>query len=132
MAAKDDIMRQFATECLTSGLLLEKDRLSTLFPPVEEASELTVLCRPGQYCASEIARAVEDCDAHLLNLNVTSVRTGDGDNIVSLRISHANGTSVARSLQRYGYDVIDISSQNEANADVMRERVKELMHYLEV
>ncbi len=132
LTAKDDIMMQFAPGSMTIGQLPDSEMLSILYPPVGEACELTLLCRPGQFCASEIARAVEDCDAHLLNLNVTSLRSDDGDNVVALRVSHANGLSVARSLERYGYEVTAVNDSNGANAEVMRERIDELLHYLEV
>lgn len=132
LAAKDDIMIQFAPDDFTCGHPAADSDLSRFFPPVDEACELAVLCRPGQFCASEIARAVEDCDAHLLNLNVMADRTADGDNVVALRVSRANGAPVARSLERYGYEVAGMRNGNTADADVVRERVNELIHYLEV
>ena len=46
--------------------------VARLFPQVDESTELTITCRPSQYSASAIAHAVEDADAHLLNLNVTA------------------------------------------------------------
>ena len=88
-----------------------------------------------QTCAlpisSRIARAVEDCDAHLLNLNITS----DGENfdnriIAELRVSHRNPESVGRSLERYGYEVVDAEGAPLADDSLMRSRYDELMHYL--
>ncbi|MDE5968732.1 MAG: hypothetical protein K2G64_06475, partial [Muribaculaceae bacterium] len=49
--------------------------LERLLPPVSEGSELVVAITPADYLASTIARAVEDTDAHLLNLNVMDNRT---------------------------------------------------------
>ncbi len=132
MTAKDDMMTQFAPGSMTIGQLPHGEVISMLYPPVDEACELTLLCRPGQFCASEIARAVEDCDAHLLNLNVTSMRNGEGSNVIALRVSHANGLSVARSLERYGYEVTAVNDSNAADTEVMRERIGELLHYLEM
>ena len=43
-----------------------------LMPENPETGRLTVACAPADYSASIIARAVEDVDAHLLNLNVTA------------------------------------------------------------
>lgn len=107
--------------------------LTRLFPPVEESSTLLLSCRRGDYSASRIARAVEDCDAHLLNLNVTS-DTDRFDNriVVEIRVSHRNPLSVARSLERYGYEVDDFDGSNAADSELMRSRLAELMHYLEV
>lgn len=79
-----------------------------LFPPSDEASEIMVACRRSDYSASAIARAVEDCDAHLINLNITADPAPDGsdDLVVELRIGHRNAMGVARSLERYGFRVL--------------------------
>nr|MDE6049811.1 hypothetical protein [Paramuribaculum sp.] len=55
-----------------------------LFPHCEESGELSVRCFRSDFSASRIARAVEDVDAHLLNLNVTSEVTSRGEVIVDL------------------------------------------------
>lgn len=79
-----------------------------LFPPSDEASELLVACRRADYSASVLARAVEDCDAHLLNLNLTGDKAPDGsdDLLVELRVGLRNAMGVARSLERYGFRVL--------------------------
>ena len=89
-----------------------------LYPPVADSSRLLVGCSREDYSASRIAHAVEDCDAHLLNLNVTSFNTGyDADTyyadnskfpvVFDIRVSHRNADSIMRSLERYGYTVLD-------------------------
>ena len=78
-----------------------------LFPDNPESGRLTVVCARGEYSASYIARAVEDAEANLLNLNVTSDVRGDGAVTVDLRFSHRNTGAVARSLLRYGYHVTE-------------------------
>jgi len=105
--------------------------LERLFPPVAESSMLTVACRRGDYSASLISRAVEDCDAHLLNLNVTA-DTDNFDNriVAELRVSHRNPESIARSLERYGYEVIATEATVSPDESVMRSHYDELMHYL--
>ena len=75
--------------------------------------------------------AVEDCDAHLLNLNVTS----DSDNseshiITDLRISHRDPNSAVRSLERYGYEVLATEETPTGEESVMRSRYDEFMRYL--
>lgn len=108
--------------------------LSTLFPDVGDSSTLVVATRPDNYSASILARAVEDCDAHLLNLNV-GAKTDDGERIlIYLRVNHRNGEGVARSLERFGYEVLAIDSDNadESITDEARSRINELMRYLEI
>ncbi|WP_301390258.1 hypothetical protein [uncultured Muribaculum sp.] len=93
---------------------------------------MTITCRPSQYSASAIAHAVEDADAHLLNLNVTAGTAPDSPTTVQLRVNHSRGESVARSLQRYGYDTVEMGgTPGLVNSD-LAERVNALLHYLEV
>lgn len=87
-----------------------------LFPPLADWSVLTVACTRAQYSASTIARAVEDCDAHLLNLNVTSFE-GKGAGgalpvVIDLRVNGRNSEGVCRSLERYGYTVLEAASSD--------------------
>lgn len=103
------------------------------FPTVEEASRLSISCYRADYSASRIACAVEDCDAHLINLNVTDRLTPEGEIIIDLRINHRNASSVARSLERYGYTVIQTSSEDgDLHQEVAAGRVAQLMAQLNV
>ncbi|MBD5260154.1 MAG: hypothetical protein HDS46_05120 [Bacteroides sp.] len=99
-----------------------------LFAPVQDSCELTVEIDRADYSASAIARAVEDADAHLLNLNVTAREPlQEGCVAVELRVSHRNAGAVGRSLERYGYRVTDIREGFDANRDTMLENYNELM-----
>lgn len=114
------------------------------FPPVAESSRLLVGCRKEDYSASRIARAVEDCNAHLLNLNVTEIgsenpfaaddEVSDGKFpvIFDLRVSHRNAASISRSLERYGYTVLSAKSSDNADDDTTRQRIDQLFRYLEI
>lgn len=126
MPVKDDILSQNKPLALPMAPSIER-----LFPLVEESSTLLLTCRRGDYSASRIARAVEDCDAHLLNLNVTSdTERLDNRIAVEIRVSHRNPMSVARSLERYGYEVDDVDLRT-VDDDMIKARVAELLHYLE-
>lgn len=108
--------------------------LERLFPKMEESSTLVLTCRRGDYSASRIARAVEDADAHLLNLNVTADSERSDSRIVAeLRISHRDPEAAARSLERYGFEIIDLEGSAYADDDsLMRSRYDELMRYLQI
>ncbi|MDE6859216.1 MAG: hypothetical protein K2J65_02255 [Duncaniella sp.] len=128
MPLKDDILFQKQPLALPQA-----PSIGRLFPPVDECSTLLVTCRRGDYSASRIAHAVEDCDAHLLNLNVTADSdTLDNRIAVELRVSHRNPLSVARSLERYGFEVADFDETTPADDSVIRGRLDELLHYLQV
>ncbi len=103
-------------------------------------SVITVECAANQYSASMLSRAVEDCDAHVLNLNVISGVALGEPSVVELRVNHRNPELVARSLERYGYTVTAVSTSSpDADPDddsgpdaVARRRVNELIRLLNV
>lgn len=103
-----------------------------LFPPQPESCELTIVCPRSDYSASLIAKAVENADAHLLNLNVTSAKAPEGCVAVDLRISHRNAGSAARSLERYGMTVTAVYGGFDAEAELSRRRIDELLKHLQV
>ena len=111
----------------------DKDRMQfdMFFPPLADSSRLLVGTGKEEFVASRIARAVEDADARLLNMNVTSIDDRVNSAVVSLRVDHRNPERVARSLERYGYNILKIEL-NDGVDDTMRRRYDELMHYLSV
>ena len=107
--------------------------LGRLFPYMSDCSSLTVECAASDYSASSIARAVEDCDAHLLNLNVTSETAAlPGNIVVDLRVNHRNAEAVSRSLERYGYMVTSYDGTVMPQEEAARGNAMELLHYLEM
>lgn len=104
-------------------------------PPLPDSSVITVACRPDDFSASALAHAVEDSDAHLVNLNVTGLRLEDGRITVELRTNRLNSESTVRSLMRYGFDVLGPdAAPAEAQADdsPLRARALHLLHLLEI
>lgn len=120
----------------TCGVISRRSLLaacSNLFPQLQESTELTVTCPAGHYSASAIAHAVEDADAHLLNLNVTHGTLPNSETTVELRVNHSRGIMVARSLSRYGYETVAMHSSDSGAADVTTaQRANALLHLLEI
>lgn len=117
----------------TLPTLSQAPEIERLYPPVAEGSRLLAACLPSDYSASRIAHAVEDCDAQLLNLNVTSDSAlTDNRTVFELRVNHRSPAAVARSLERYGFEVLDVDRQALADDAVMASRLAELIHYLEL
>lgn len=103
---------------------------SLLMPQREESCTLEVCCSPGEYQASALARAVEDADAHLLEL---LSRPAPGGNIaVQIRCSRRDPAPVARQLERYGFTVTNMQGEASATPDVAEERMAALRRYLEI
>lgn len=93
------------------------DSTEAFFPAVADSSRLVIGCGYDQYAASQVARAVEDADARLLNLNVTRLDPAERRMVIDLRIDHRNPEAVARSLERYGYTLLDIDSDDLLDDD---------------
>lgn len=71
----------------------------------DDSSIITLECNPEDYSASVISHAIEDTDAHL-----TDILTFPAENgliRVTLRVRNNNPEAAVRSLERYGYNVIE-------------------------
>ena len=128
MTSKDVISPNEFLPALPQELSVER-----LFPPRDDSSRLLISCLPCDYSASGIARAVEDADAHLLNLNVTS----DGQKlenrvVAELRVSHRSPLAVARSLERYGYEVMDVEHDALKDDTTASDLINELLYYIDL
>lgn len=79
---------------------------------------------------------MEDCDAHLLNLNVTSLASADDPQelFVDLRVNLRSVEAVERSLQRYGYEVVEVAGADgdAATNETLRQRLDLLLLNLEI
>ncbi len=116
-----------------AGQLSRLERLETLLPPADDAAELLVAVPPGQYSASAIARAVEDCDTRLLALSITPMRDSRGWPVVMLRVDAASGPAVGRSLERYGYETVHtLFPGDDLDRRRAMDRANELLRYLSV
>lgn len=105
-------------------------------PPRDESTLLTVVCHPADFSASALARAVEDSNAHLVNMNVTGTVRDDGRMTIELRTSLRHSDNTIRSLARYGFETVSCKSfpsEVESTDDYdesLRSRAAELLHIL--
>lgn len=110
---------------------LNFDQIELFFPPQPDSSRLLIGMNPQDYSASQIAHAVEDADARLLNLNVTAIESPEARLVVALRVNHRDPERVARSLERYGFSILNLDSSAE-NDDIIRRRYDELMRIINI
>ncbi len=105
------------------------------YPLIDDWSIVAAQCLPADYSASAVARAVEDCDAHLLNLNVVDLGDADSPRLVfELRANRRDASSIARSLERYGFEVLRTrgSADSDTDSDTARNRFENLIRYLQI
>lgn len=105
--------------------------LEELFPPIDNEQTLTVVPRGAEILASRLALAVEDCDAHIVNLNITRFDSRSVPVEADLRIVGGNRLRIVRALDAAGYSVKG-EEADESEADTFRDRVNELLLYLNI
>lgn len=104
--------------------------LGRMIAPRDDSSVLLVECAPQDYSASLIARAVEDVDAHLVDL--ISHPAADGMLHVTLRVRTTDPTQASMSLERYCYRVIESTHAPEVSATILAERLASLQALMNV
>lgn len=97
-----------------------------------DSSSITLAIAPMDYAASRIALAVEDSDTQLLGLAIDDAQGDDGWLQVIIRVNRGDPSPVVRSLERYGYRVVDATVSAMVDDDTARCRALELLHYLEI
>ena len=120
-------------ECLgivdQSSLL---EGLGRMIAARDDCSVIMVECLPQDYSASHMAHAVEDSDAHLVDL--FSVPADNGMIHVTLRVRHSDPTAAVRSLERYGYTVLEAYSSGNSiqSMEIATERLLSLQALMKV
>lgn len=98
----------------------------------DDCSIITVDCAPEDYSASVLAHAIEDTDAHLVDLFTTPNENGRLN--VTLRVRHSDPTAAIRSLERYDYHVLEAHSAANSiqSIEIATERLLSLQALMNV
>ncbi len=98
----------------------------------ETENSLIILEIPlKDYTLTEIARIVESNNAHVMALSVMSI-SGGSLLLVSLKLDVDDLTTVLRSFERFNYSVLYYFMREGEVTDTQKERLAELMYYLEM
>lgn len=104
--------------------------LGRLIADRDDSSVIAVECDPAQYSASMLAHAVEDSNAHLVDL--ISHPGENGKLNVTLRVRSEDPTEAMRNLERYGYSVVEHSNGSDAATSILAERIAALQALINV
>ncbi len=96
----------------------------------DDSSIINLKCSHHDYSASAIAMAVEDADAHLVDM--FSSPSDDEKINVCLRVRHFDPTAAANSLRRHGFEVVSTFSKQSVHAEIAAERLAHLAALLNV
>lgn len=98
----------------------------------ETENSLIILEIPlKDYFLTEISRIVESNNAHVIALSVFPV-ISESELLVSLKLDISDLTSVLRSFERFNYKVVYYYMKEGEITDSQKERLDELMYYLEM
>lgn len=98
----------------------------------EHEHSLIVLEVPiNDYTLSEIARLVEDNNARIIRLEVLPSKDGLSL-LISLKLDIIDISAVLRSFERYSYNIIYYFMKEDEISDTYEDRLKELLHYLDM
>ena len=106
--------------------------LGRMIAPRDDCSVITVDCAAEDYSASLLAHAVEDSDAHLVDL--FSSPGENGRVLITLRVRHSDPTAAMRSLERYDFHVIESHSSGDTieRMEIATERLLSLQALMNV
>ena len=98
----------------------------------ENENSLIILEIPSKdYFLTEIARIVESNNAHVIALSVFPF-SGNAELLVSLKLDISDLTSVLRSFERFNYKVVYYYMREGEVTDIQKERLDELLYYLDM
>ncbi len=83
------------------------------------------------YTLSEIARLVEDNNARIIRFEILPLRDGL-TMLVSMKIDIIDISAVLRSFERFNYTIIYYFMKETEMNDTHEDRLKELLHYLDM
>lgn len=85
----------------------------------------------NDYTLTEIARIIESNNAHVVSLSVLPISDGSVL-LVSIKLNIADLSAVLRSFERFNYNVVySFMKEGEMN-DTHKERLDELLYYLDM
>ena len=83
------------------------------------------------YTLSEIARLVEDNNAKIISLQTLPLEGGVSI-LVSIKMDVIDISAVLRSFERFSYNVVYYFMRKGEMNETYEDRLKELMHYLDI
>ena len=106
---------------------ITRDRL---VDAAEAAGSVIVLeMMPQDYSLTDIARLVEANNAHVLNL-LSHQDKDTGRLLITLKIDLEDASPVIRSFERFNYTVLYHFMEKGMVDDMLRQRMNELLHYM--
>ncbi|MDR0333617.1 MAG: hypothetical protein LBI15_09155 [Dysgonamonadaceae bacterium] len=96
-----------------------------------ESSLIVLEIQRNDYVLTDIARIVEDNNAYITNLLMLPT-SGGSTLLVSIKLNITDIAPVLRSFERFRYKIVYYFTKENSINDTYKERLEELLHYLEM
>jgi predicted transcriptional regulator len=107
------------------------DKLGELCSANQTGALIALELNPQEYSLSQIIHLVEQNNARVLNV-FSYMEENLAKQIVILKIDLEDASNVLRSLERFNYSVKYYEQKNQLFDETMRNRLNELIYYLEL
>lgn len=96
-----------------------------------ENSLIVIECSLIDYSLTDIARIVESNNAHVMNLFVLPIVDGN-TLLISIKLNLIDVSAVLMSLERFNYKIVYYLMKEGVVTDTHKERLDELLYYLDM
>ena len=96
-----------------------------------EGAWIVLEVNPGDYVLSQIIHLVEQNNARVLHV-FSYLEEETSRQVILLKTDLEDASNVVRSLERFDYRVLYASQKQGLTDEILRNRVDELMYYLEL
>ena len=96
-----------------------------------ENSLIVIECSLIDYSLTDIARIVESNNAHVMNLFVLPIVDGN-TLLISIKLNLIDVSPVLMSLERFNYKIVYYLMKEGVVTDTHKERLDELLYYLDM
>lgn len=96
-----------------------------------ENSLIIIECSLIDYSLTDIARIVESNNAHVMNLFVLPIVDGN-TLLISIKLNLIDVSPVLMSLERFNYKIVYYLMKEGVVTDTHKERLDELLYYLDM
>lgn len=107
------------------------NRFSDLLNLTGEGSLIIMEVEMKSYLASEIAKIVEANDAELISLFYVP-NEKNNTYAIYIKINLEDASAVIRGFERFGYNVLRIFARETVADDIIKERLDEFLHFLDL
>ena len=107
------------------------NRLATICDTTSPGALIQIEMMPDDYVLSDIARLAEQNNARILNL-FTYPDPVSGKLQVLLKVDQEDATYFLRSLERFNYRIVAHYHHDDITDELIRQRLEELIYYIEM